>query len=94
MPVADWHDVIPYARKVYARHSAGCCAHIVLDDGNVDNADVDYCLGYALDNLHTNEGDEISSRLAQADCVALCLLLNAMTKTQRSELFNAYREYA
>src|SRR5690606_16179911 len=33
--------VLPLAQLVYRRHAAGCCLHVVLDDGNVDDDSVD-----------------------------------------------------
>jgi len=63
-------DVIPYLRSIYARHSAGCCLHILLDDGNVRQADAEFCLAQARDRGH-------------ADCLAAAELLVRMTRTQR-----------
>ena len=61
-------------RAVYARHCAGCCAHIVTDDGNVAQAHADFCLDQARLNGH-------------ADCLALCEALVLMTPTQRRKLY-------
>jgi hypothetical protein len=33
---------VPLIESIYSRHSAGCCLHIVIDDGNWDS--LDWCL--------------------------------------------------
>ena len=30
-------EVLPIVQALYRRHSAGCCWHVVLDDGNTDS---------------------------------------------------------
>jgi hypothetical protein len=30
-------------KAVYARHSAGCCQHLVVDDCNTDDASIEHC---------------------------------------------------
>lgn len=79
--VADWHEGIAPVRAVYARHRAGCCLHIVTDDGNVEQSDAEYCLAAAREAGH-------------ADCLAAAELLVRMSSTQRGKLYRAYDEYA
>jgi hypothetical protein len=79
--VSDWHEGIAPAAVVYARHCAGCCAHIILDDGNVEQHHAEFCLAQAQDRGH-------------ADCLALTELLARMTQTQRAKLFKHYDLYA
>lgn len=67
------HDVFPYAQAIYDRSCVGCCVHIVLDDQNVRESDVEFCCEYALENGH-------------ADCLAVALALRRMSKTQRLKL--------
>lgn len=38
-------DLVPLIRLVYADHLAGCCLHVVTDDGNWDCAE--FVLRYA-----------------------------------------------
>lgn len=66
-------DVLPHAQAIYARHPMGCCVHLVLDDGNVRESDVEFCCTYALEQEH-------------ADCLAVALALRRMSKTQRLKL--------
>jgi len=44
-------DSLPKAKRMleqlYNRHGAGCCLHIVTDDGNIRDSDVTFCIGYA-----------------------------------------------
>lgn len=71
-------DVLPLVRAVYARHAAGCCLHILTDDGNVDDAHADFCLAAARERGH-------------ADCLSAALMLVAMTKTQRAKVYHDHR---
>lgn len=66
-------QVLPLVRALYARHCAGCCLHILLDDGNVEDAHADFCIDYAMGEGH-------------AECLRLAQLLRAMSKTQRRKL--------
>jgi hypothetical protein len=35
---------VPYIVAIYGNHSAGCCLHIVLDDDNIDDQCVEWCM--------------------------------------------------
>ena len=74
-------DVLPLAQIVYDRHCAGCCSHIVLDDDNVDDSHVLFCIEQAEEYEH-------------ADCLALCKALLQMSKTQRLKLGNLVNRLA
>lgn len=63
-------DVLPLVWAVYARHSAGCCLHILTDDYNCDNDDAAFCLERAVERGH-------------GDCEAAARALVQMSKTQR-----------
>jgi hypothetical protein len=52
------------------RNPAGCCLHIVLDDGNTDDSDVEFCRKEAVAKGH-------------AECEAIANGLAARSKTQR-----------
>lgn len=47
-PIAIRNTAITEARiftiNIYARHSAGCCWHIVLDDYNTTPSCIEYCI--------------------------------------------------
>lgn len=66
-------DAKPLVAMVYAGHPAGCCLHIVLDDQNVSDSSVDFCIEWAREKKH-------------ALCEVLALMLRRMTKTQRMKL--------
>jgi len=55
------------------KDQCGCCLHVVLDDGNVKDADVEFCVQWAKEKQHP-----------YCELVALCLL--TMSKTQRTKL--------
>jgi hypothetical protein len=67
-------DVLPLIRAIYARPdgASGCCLHIVTDDFNCEQDNIDYCLAYARERGHT-------------DCIQAAEMLAAMTITQRSK---------
>lgn len=71
--------------SVYANHAAGCCLHIVLDDGNYSDDTVQFCKKEAV-------------REAHAECSELCDLLLLMSRTQRHKLstggYTGFREAA
>jgi hypothetical protein len=71
----DWREAIQYAAIVYARHCAGCCAHIILDDCNIEQDHAEYCLHHAR-------------HVGHADCIALCEVLVRMSPTQRKKLYH------
>lgn len=57
----------------YTEHGAWGSLHIVLDDGNVEDSSVDFCIEWAK-----KDGDVIGYRLAK--------VLRIMTKSQRARL--------
>ena len=68
-------DVLLITNALYARPGggAGCCLHLVLDDNNLSDGDVEYCLHLARDRGHT-------------DCLALGLLLLQMKRAARGRV--------
>jgi hypothetical protein len=66
-------DALPLANAIYQTHAVGCCLHVVLDDGNVQDAHVAFCQ------------DEAQAR-GHAHCLALAEMLLTMSKTQRLKL--------
>lgn len=68
-------DVLPLARAYYAKlgNGAGGSLHIVLDDGNVTDGDVEFC-------------EERARERDDEDGVALAQVLRRMSKTQRAKI--------
>ena len=68
-------EVLPLVRELYAspEGAVGCCLHVVLDDGNVRDDDVQYCVDRATERAHPK-------------CETLARLLLRMSKTQRQKL--------
>lgn len=68
-------EVIPLIRayKSVEENRCGGILHIVLDDGNVKDSDVDYCVARA-----SEAGDKEGLKIAN--------LLRAMSQTQRRKL--------
>lgn len=71
-------EVLPIVRALYKRHSAGCCWHIVLDDGNVGDDSVAWCASHIQDH-----GCDARVR---SECHQLAELLPKMSRTQRIKL--------
>ena len=68
-------DVMPLVREYYSNPENACggSLHIVLDDGNVKDDDVLFCLEYAKE-----KGD--------VDGIKLAGILLHMSKTQRNKI--------
>ena len=64
-------DAMPLVHSIYERHSAGCCMHIVLDDGNLEDGSIEFCRGIA-------EHD---------DCRRLADMMLQMTMSQRRRIY-------
>lgn len=73
-------EVLPLVEAYYRKpgNAVGGVLHIVLDDGNVKDDHVRFCLDEAL-----LDGDEDGAHLAR--------LLLRMTKTQRSKIVATHR---
>jgi hypothetical protein len=66
-------EVLPLVRAHYDHHSAGCCLHVVLDDGNVADAFMPGTEALARERGHK-------------ECAELAALLSQMSPTQRRKL--------
>lgn len=67
-------DVLPLVREIYERHCAGCCLHIVTDDGNVEQHSAESCVEWAREQGHE-------------DCLRAAEILAQMTPTQRRRVY-------
>jgi len=71
-------EMMPIVRRIYARHAAGCCWHVVLDDGNYASAK--FCIEFARKEGHP-------------DCCALAdLVERGVTQSQLAKLARNHRE--
>lgn len=66
-------EALPFMQAVYDRHATGCCLHIVLDDGNIKNSHVEFCIKNALEQGHS-------------DCLRAACILMLCSSTQRIKL--------
>lgn len=60
-------------RRIYARHGAGCCWHVVLDDGNTTRSIIDHSA-------------ETAGECGYMDCKALGELASLLSCTQFRKL--------
>lgn len=70
-------EVLPLVNAYYKTHPVGGSLHIVLDDCNVDDGHVEFCLNWAI------EEDD-------AEGEALARILLRMSKTQRKKLYQLH----
>ncbi len=70
-------EALPLVRQIYARHCAGCCLHIVTDDGNVEQHHADFCVEWAKKEQHP-------------DCLVAAEMLALMTETQRRKIYKMH----
>ena len=68
-------EVLPKVRQYYKQNPTGGVLHIVLDDGNIRDSCVIFCLELAIEKDDT-EGE------------ALARLILLMSKTQRLKLYS------
>ena len=73
-------EVIPLVQDIYARNGVGCCLHIVVDDGNVQDSHVRFCLEQAVEQGHE-------------DCEKAASLLLLMSKTQRTKIYKSNKNF-
>ena len=66
-------EVIDCFRAYLSKNPAWGSLHVVLDDGNVDDASVDFCIRYAKEH-----GDDEGTELGR--------ILRQMSRTQRLKL--------
>jgi hypothetical protein len=70
-------DIIPLVRAIYEKNCVGCCLHLALDDGNMEDHHVQFCLDWAKTAGHP-------------DCIECAKKLLAMTKEERDKLYAMY----
>ena len=73
-------ELIGGAKQVYDVGGVGCCLHIVLDDGNLNDGDVDFCIRRAEDHGHET-------------CKKFAVRLRAESLEVREQLYERYDEY-
>lgn len=66
-------DVLEDCQFIYARNCVGCCLHIALDDGNLQDIDLKFCLQQAQAEGHK-------------DCQRVAETMLRMSGTQRRKL--------
>lgn len=68
-------DIAPWCAALYASENggAGCCLHITLDDNNIEDHSVEFCIQTAVEIEHWH-------------CAMLARALRSMSKTQRTKL--------
>ena len=67
-------ELVPLIRELYGTYNggAGCCCHVMLDDGNYDCAN--FCLEYAQEQAAQEKGHDL--------CVRIAVMCTKMSPTQ------------
>lgn len=71
-------DLVPLVREIYQSSLTGCCLHIALDDGNIEDGHLEFCGEYARKKQH-----QVCAQVAEG--------MRAMTRTQRNKLMRVWR---
>ncbi len=79
--VKSWREAVRPAWEYYKENAAGGSLHIVLDDGNLEDYSVDFCIKYAEEHADP-AGVELARRI------------RTMSVTQRAKLYKNYNLYA
>lgn len=74
-------ELVALVKEYYKTNPAGGSLHIVLDDGNLEDNNISFCMGYAA-----AEEDEAGVQLA--------ILLKNMPLSVRQKLYARYEEYS
>lgn len=77
----SWRWIIPYLWAYYQQNVDGGSLHVITDDGNTRDCDVDFCIGWAIDH------DDLAG-------LWLALRLREMPERLRDKLYDNYRLYA
>lgn len=83
-------DVEPLLRHYYALpgNSGGGALHIVLEDGNVRDSDLEFCYRWAMTDGDWRDGPDLVDTGPRDHLgAALALALLAMSPTQRHKLY-------
>jgi hypothetical protein len=89
----DWNEALRLVRA--CRDPLYCCLHIVLEDGNLEDGSVDFCIAAAKADIgHTRYyGLERSGdKTVHEDCLALAEFLRPLSYTQRSKIYKRIHE--
>lgn len=77
----NWfNDFIELCKEFYKTNGAGGCLHIVLDDGNLYQGNIQFCYGWAC-----GINDENAKNIAS--------LMTLMNMKQRQKIYNNYSLY-
>ena len=81
-----YHEKFPIVKDMisvlYDYCRAGGCCHIVTDDNNIYDSDLDFVIEYAQ---HDENKDRVDAELS----IAICKILKNMTFLQRAVLFDS-----
>lgn len=87
-------EVMPLVNAFYAfpENGVGGSLHIVLDDGNVEDESVDYCIDFALGTSETRH-EQSHAYPHDVKGELLGRLIRLMSQTQRRKLASAHNGY-
>lgn len=94
LPRPNVAEVMPLVNAFYAFDGNACggSLHIVLDDENIEDGHVDYCIAYAQGKPETRH-DQSQQYPHDVKGELLGRLIRMMSKTQRGKLASAHDGY-
>lgn len=72
---------------VYRHHAAGGNAHSVLDDWNLEDSSINFCLEYIKKN---EDGDSEEKLRDEKDCLELLLTMTEQERASALAMFDGY----
>lgn len=84
-------DVLVKAIYETPEGGCGCCLHIVLDDGNVDNNDIEYCIENARHGICKEVGELLLHLTLEGREIALGYGFINFLAVKESQIRELYR---
>jgi hypothetical protein len=87
-------EVLPLVRRYLEREPTGGSLHIVLDDGNLRDSDLEFCYRFAMRDQalyadHPYGQPRVMSEPPDHEGAALALILLSMSPTQRRKIYRS-----
>lgn len=86
LTLSRMREATALVRAIYERNPVGCCWHITLDDGNVDDDDVEFCATQASSDSDPYPDAPSRDPWPHEDCRALIRFMREASEEQRSML--------
>lgn len=82
-------ECIELIKMIYRNHAAGGGMHIVLDDGNTEDSNVEFCVKYIANEAQTDDPHNTWFHCIEMACA---MLLSEMEEGERIEIIEQARK--